>query len=61
MDPLFQALVIVVLFAVAACGLYFLCVKFKMPDPIFWLVGAILILLVLAVLLDKTGLYHFHG
>jgi predicted membrane-bound dolichyl-phosphate-mannose-protein mannosyltransferase len=61
MDPLLQALVYVIIVAVAACGLYFLCIKFKMPDPVFWLVGAILILFVLAILLDKTGLYHFHG
>jgi hypothetical protein len=58
MDPLLQLLVMVVLFAIAAYGLSWLCSTFHMPEPVLWIVGAILIIILLGFLLDKTGLYH---
>jgi hypothetical protein len=61
MAPLSSLLVLVVLFAVAAYGLFALCTYFKMPQSVFWICGAILIIILLSILIDKSGLYHFHG
>ena len=60
MDPLLSLLVAVVIFAIAVWGLKWLCDAFGMPAPVRWIVGAILIVILLAFVLDRTGLYHFH-
>jgi hypothetical protein len=60
MDQLISLLVMVIIFGIIGYGLWLLCTKFSMPQPVFWLVGAILILILLGFLLDRTGLYHFH-
>jgi hypothetical protein len=60
MDPLLQLLVMVVVFCIVAYGLWWICAKFGMPQPVLWIVGAILIIILLGFLLDRTGLHHFH-
>ncbi len=46
-QQLIQLLIYVIVFAIAAYGLYWCCVKFKMPDPAFWICGALLIIVIL--------------
>ena len=60
MDALMQLMVAVVVFSIIAVGLWFLCKKFELPQPVLWICGAILILILFAYLIDHTGLYHFH-
>jgi hypothetical protein len=50
----------VVVFCIVAYGLWWICAKFGMPQPVLWIVGAILIIILLGFLLDRTGLHHFH-
>ena len=35
-------------FAILGWALYFVCVKFKAPDPVYWICGVALILILLA-------------
>jgi hypothetical protein len=51
----------VVVFAVAAYGVWWICTKFGMPAPVLWICGAILIIVLLVFLLDRVGLYHLRG
>jgi hypothetical protein len=61
MDPLISLLIMVVIFAIAAYGLWWICKSFELPAPVLWICGAILIIILLGFLLQHTGLYHFHG
>jgi Kef-type K+ transport system membrane component KefB len=61
MDLLFSLLVALVIFAIVGCGLWLICKKFELPQPALWICGALLILILFGYLIDKAGLYHFHG
>ncbi len=47
MDPLLSILLTVLIFVVVAYGLYWVCTKFQMPQPILWLCRAILLIIIL--------------
>jgi hypothetical protein len=47
MPQLIHLLILVVIFAIVACGLYYVCVKFQLPQPVMWICGAILLILIL--------------
>ena len=55
MDQLIQFLIYIVIFSIAACGLYWICVKFKLPDPVMWIVGAILLIIILVFIAGQLG------
>ncbi len=47
MDQLIALLVYVVIFAIVAYGLWWVCVRFKLPEPAFWICGVILLVFLL--------------
>jgi Kef-type K+ transport system membrane component KefB len=42
MGLLINFLIYIVIFAIVAYGLYWICTKFGLPQPVLWLCGAIL-------------------
>lgn len=61
MDALINLLILVVLFFVLVYLIYWVCTRFKMPDPVFWLVGAILLIMILVFVSGHSGvpvIYH---
>lgn len=46
----------IVIFAIAAYGLYWVCQKFAMPQPVLWLCGALLLIVILLFLARQTGI-----
>ena len=55
MAQLIQLLIYVVIFAMVAYGLYWICVKFALPQPVMWICGAILLIVVLLFLANQLG------
>jgi hypothetical protein len=43
-------IIIVMLFSIAAYGLYWICIKFELPKPVLWICGALLIIVILLFL-----------
>ena len=46
----------IAVFIAAAYGLYWVCQKFAMPKPVWWVCGGILLLVLLVFLLRLAGL-----
>ncbi len=65
MDQLIQLIIYVVIFAIVAYGLYMVCVKFALPQPVLWICGAILLIIILVFLSSQLGgagaRFHFRG
>lgn len=59
MDPI-TLILLVVVFACVVWGLAWACAHFKMPTPVLWLVGSIVIIILILFLLKLTGLYTIH-
>ncbi len=55
MDQLIQLIIYVVIFAIVAYGLYWICVKFALPQPIMWICGALLLIVILLFLSRELG------
>lgn len=55
MDQLIQLLIVVVIFAVIAYGLWWVCTKFALPQPVLWIVGAILLIFLLLFISRQLG------
>lgn len=55
MGQLIQLLVFLVIFAIVGYGLWWICQKFAMPQPVIWIVGAILLIIVLLFLANQLG------
>jgi len=55
MDQLIQLIVYLVIFAIVGYGLYWVCVKFAMPQPVLWIVGAILLIIILLFVSRQLG------
>jgi uncharacterized membrane protein YphA (DoxX/SURF4 family) len=58
MDALVSLLIMVVIFAVVAYGAWWVCTKFGAPQPVFWIVGLILLLFLLYFLVGQFGGGH---
>lgn len=56
MQQLIQLIIYIVVFAIAAYGLYWICVKFSLPQPVLWICGAILLIIILLFLAGQIGL-----
>lgn len=54
---LITLIVIIVVFACVIWALNWACASFGMPPPVKWIIGAIIIIILLAFLLNVTGLY----
>lgn len=55
MDQLIQLIIYIVIFAIVAWGLYTICVRFALPQPVLWICGAILLIIVLLFLSHELG------
>lgn len=51
-------IVAIMVFAIAAYGLYWVCQKFELPKPVLWICGA---LLIIVILLYLSGQVHLPG
>ena len=55
MQQLINLLIYLVIFAIVAYGLYWVCVKFSLPQPVMWIVGAILLIIILIFVAGQLG------
>ncbi len=55
MDALIQLIIYIVVFAIVAYGLVWVCDSFGLPQPIKWICGAILLIAVLLFLGRELG------
>lgn len=55
MDTLISLIIWIVIFAIAAYGLYWVCTKFGLPAPVLWLCGALLLIIILVFLAKQIG------
>ena len=55
MLPLIYLIVYVVLFFVAVYGATLLLAKFKMPDPAWWITGAVFLIILLLFVANQIG------
>lgn len=56
MGQLIQLLIYIIIFAIVAYALYWICVKFGLPQPVMWICGAILLIIVLIFVSGQLGL-----
>jgi len=56
MDTLIRLIIYIVVFAIIGYGAWWVCVKFAMPQPVFWLVGALLLICLLLFAGQQVGL-----
>ena len=56
MQPLISLLIAVLIFGIVAYGLYWVCVKFTLPQPVMWICGAILLLIILYFISGQVGM-----
>jgi hypothetical protein len=55
MEQLIQLLIYIVIFAIVAAGLYYVCKKFELPQPVLWICGAVLLIIVLIFIAGQVG------
>lgn len=58
MEQLISLLIMIVIFAVVAYGLWWVCTKFGLPQPVLWIVGVILIIFLLYFVAGQVGVGH---
>ena len=56
MNTLIQLFIFGIIFCAVATGIWWLCVKFGAPQPVQWIAGAVLILILLIFLAQQVGL-----
>ena len=55
MDQLIMLIVWIILFAIIGYGLNWVCITYNMPQPIRWIVGGILLIILLVFLSHQLG------
>jgi len=55
MDQLIQLIVYIIVFAIIAYGIHWVCTKFSLPQPVLWICGAILLIILLLFLSHQLG------
>lgn len=55
MDQLIQLLIYIVIFAVVGYGLWWVCAKFALPQPVLWICGAIPLIIILLFIARQLG------
>ena len=58
METLIGLLVWVILFALVAYGILWVCDKFALPEPVRWICGAILLIILLYAISGRVGSFH---
>lgn len=59
MDQLIMLIVYVVIFGVVTYGAWWVCEKFTLPQPVKWIVGAILLIVLLLFVSRQLGVVSF--
>ena len=62
MNTLITLLIYVIVFGIIGYGLWWVCAKFALPQPVMWIVGAILLIFLLVFLGGQLGVgnnFHF--
>ena len=54
-DSVISLIVWIVIFCIAAYGMYWICMKFGLPQPVLWLCGALLLIIILLFLGHQIG------
>lgn len=60
METLIQFLIWVLLFCIVAYGLYWVCTSFSLPQPVMWICGAILLIILLLFASGMAGVSMPH-
>lgn len=47
MESLISIIIAIVIFAAVAYGLHWVCISFALPQPVLWLCGAVLLIILL--------------
>ena len=55
MDQLITLIIYVVIFAIVAFGLHWVCTNFGLPQPVLWICGAILLIILLLFIARMLG------
>ncbi len=55
MDQLIQLIIYIVIFAVVGYALFWVCTKFGLPQPVLWICGAILLIIILLFVSRELG------
>lgn len=55
MDSLIQLIVYVIVLAIAGYSLWWVCVKFGLPQPVLWICGGVLLIIILLFLARQLG------
>lgn len=55
MDALIQLIIYIVIFAIVSYGLLWICDHFGLPQPVKWICGALLLIIVLLFLSRELG------
>jgi hypothetical protein len=55
MDSLISLLIVILIFGCVAYAMYWVCVKFQAPPPVFWICGIILLIFLLYFLMGQFG------
>ncbi len=61
MALLINFLIAIIIFVIAAYGLFWICEKSKMPQPVYWLVGGFLIIIILLFISNQMGVGSGHS
>lgn len=56
MDTIISLILYVIFFAIVAYGLYWVCTHFGLPQPVLWLCGALLLIVILLFAAHQLGL-----
>jgi hypothetical protein len=55
MQQLIQLLIYIVIFAVVGYALVWVCQKFALPQPVLWICGVILLIIILVFISGQVG------
>lgn len=58
---LISLLIYVIIFAIVAYGLWWVCQKFAMPQPVVWICGGVLLIILLLFVANQVGVTGTHA
>jgi hypothetical protein len=61
MQLLITLLIWIIIFAIVAYGLQWVCTRFSLPQPVLWICGAILLVFILVFVAGQLGDASFHS
>jgi hypothetical protein len=55
-DQAITLIILILVFAVVAYGIHWVCISFGMPQPVMWICGAVLLIVLLVFTARQLGL-----